>query len=341
MTRREKWLDFGKTMLWVVPLTALIWIWAEREQIAYGTISNVPVKFVHASPDRMVSIVDGDGKISVDVRGPRASIEALRDRLSEGSGALIVTLTDPTLYDGEVYTLAEMIARNEIFTRNAVDVIKTLPSVRIRVEEKVTRAVPVVVRPQDRAIGTFVFEPRTVTIEGPRRVIDALRDDQSVVFAEVASRFAGKQVGQHEDIVNVVPDVGGIHVQPGKVKARVTIERMDEKRIDSIPIALTIPSWVLVAPDAASEKISVDGTLANVLITGPPDAVNSVIKNEYKASVTVSLTPEQWNELKRQAKDQGAAELEVTLTADKYAMPPSVTVLNPGQRVKVRMTRGL
>src|SRR5687767_12173919 len=112
MTRREKWLDFGKTKLWVVPLTALIWIWAEREQIAYGTISNVPVKFVHASPDRMVSIVDGDGKISVDVRGPRASIEALRDRLSEGSGALIVTLTDPTLYDGEVYTLAEMIARN-------------------------------------------------------------------------------------------------------------------------------------------------------------------------------------------------------------------------------------
>lgn len=340
VTRRDKWIEFGKTMLWVVPLTALIWIWAEREQIAYSTIVNVPIDVQHAAPDRMVTtLFPLDERISIDVRGPRASIEALRASLAAGGNAVVITLSDPTSSEGEIYQLAELIGRNEVFTKNAVDVLKTLPAVKIRVEEKVSRAVPVIVRAEDKAIGSFEFQPATVNIEGPKRVIDALRDDQAVVFAEV-SKFAGQKVGQHEDSVIVHPpaDVGEVTVLPDRVKAKVTIERVEEKIIPSIPVAIIIPSWILEGPTAASEKIDVELTLTNVSITGPPDAVNSVLK-DYKASVIVSLTNEQWNELRRLAKDQPTAEIEVTLTADNYKMPPSVTVLNPAQRIKVRMSR--
>jgi hypothetical protein len=340
VTRRDKWIEFGKTMLWVVPLTALIWIWAEREQIAYSTISNVPVRFEHTAADRMATtLFPVDGLISIDVRGPRASIEALRASLAEGGNEVVLTLTDPTLYEGEVYQLAELIGRNEVFTRNAVDVLKTLPAVKVRVEEKVSRAVPVVVRSEEKAIGTFGFEPGTVNIGGPKRIIDALRDDQAVAYADV-SRFAGKKVGQHEDLVNVhpAPDVSEVRMHPDRVKARVTIERVEEKNLESIPVALIVPSWVLESPASASEKLGVEPTLTNVAITGPPDVVGSVIKGD-KASVEISLSKEQWDALRLQVKDQPTGEIEVTLTADNYKMPASVTVLNPSRRVKVRISR--
>src|ERR671922_2924546 len=45
-----------KTFLWVAPLTALIWIYAEREQIDRAQDVRVPIKLVSKSTDRIITI---------------------------------------------------------------------------------------------------------------------------------------------------------------------------------------------------------------------------------------------------------------------------------------------
>src|SRR5687768_12401586 len=54
-----------KTFLWVAPLTALIWVYAEREQIDKAEV-RVPVVLVSTSADRVITVLNPDRYISLD-----------------------------------------------------------------------------------------------------------------------------------------------------------------------------------------------------------------------------------------------------------------------------------
>src|SRR5688572_30737940 len=72
-----------KTFLWVAPLTALIWIYAEREQIDKAEV-RVPIRLMSKSTDRIITVQSPtDRMISLDLQGPRASLGELRDVLSK------------------------------------------------------------------------------------------------------------------------------------------------------------------------------------------------------------------------------------------------------------------
>ena len=61
-TMAGRLIDGLKTFLWVAPLTVLIWIYAEREQIA--TLPDVPVAIEvrSAATDRVVMLVSPEDK---------------------------------------------------------------------------------------------------------------------------------------------------------------------------------------------------------------------------------------------------------------------------------------
>src|SRR5438876_12334266 len=53
---REQVISNLKTLAWVVPLTLLIWIWAEREQVATTKDVAAPFELVSVDPNRVVSL---------------------------------------------------------------------------------------------------------------------------------------------------------------------------------------------------------------------------------------------------------------------------------------------
>src|SRR5437762_13951463 len=72
-----------KSFLWVALLTPLIWIYAEREQIDRADV-RVPIKMFSKSSDRIITVTSpGDGMVNLDVQGPKASLNDLRDILSK------------------------------------------------------------------------------------------------------------------------------------------------------------------------------------------------------------------------------------------------------------------
>src|SRR5215212_3927345 len=89
------------TFLWVAPLTALIWIYAEREQIDKFDSVHVRVKLVSRSTDRLITTREPyDRFVSLDIQGPKASLQNLRDQLSKE--ALEVPINPEIGYDGDI-----------------------------------------------------------------------------------------------------------------------------------------------------------------------------------------------------------------------------------------------
>src|ERR1051325_1950693 len=164
-----------RTFLWVAPLTALIWIYAEREQIDKVEV-RVPIQLISKSTDRIITVtnpVERPTTISLDIQGPRASLGELRDVLSKAP--LEVFISPEVGYEGDI-SLAEPITRSDLFKTYAVTATAARPPVKIKVEAKASRRIPVKLRPEDN-FGAATFEPSTVVVEGPKEAIEKLAGD--------------------------------------------------------------------------------------------------------------------------------------------------------------------
>jgi hypothetical protein len=331
-SRRERIIDGLKTLLWVVPLTALIWIWAEREQLATGEVQ-VPVKVAHVAGDRVAILeTPADHQVSLELSGPRASIDAVRDRLAGGAIKwLTVPVSVAAPFDGEVIALPEIITRsNDIFTRNAVTVTRVRPAVKIRVEMKESREVPVQVRPQDRPNGTFSFQPETVIVEGPASYFRN-RGRDLTVYADMAV-FSQKPPGQYQELVSVsldepAPDV--VTIRPPKtVTAKVQIKGA------SMQGQLRLRTLVLIPPEVLKEdriKVEVEDNFLLVDVTGPPELIEQIKRSSEDAYVQVVPKPRAWTNV------TARGQVTVDVRAEHYQLPKELTVLNPNRTLTVTL----
>ena len=332
-SRRERIIEGLKTLMWVAPLTALIWIWAEREQLATGEVQ-VPIKVTHVSSDR-VAIIESpvEQQIYVELSGPRASIDAVRDRLVGGGMKLAVPVSVAAPFEGEVIGLPEIITRsNDIFTRNAVTVTRVRPSVKIRVEKKETKELSVQVQPQDRPNGTFSFQPDKVIVEGPERYFLNKGSDLAA-YADMAI-FRGKAPGEYQEQVSVslnnpAPEVT---IRPPKtVMAKVQIKGAIR------PEKLSLRLLVLIPPSVLKEdriRVVMEEKSLSVDVTGPPELIDQLTKNSEEAYVQVVPPARVWPE----ATDLTTRRpIQVEVRAEHYHVPKEITVLNPNRTITVTL----
>src|SRR5438105_13375792 len=79
---RANLIAFAKTMAWVVPLTILIWVYAEREQIAVEPGRVIPIEVRTTAPNRIVTLIAADKNIVADLSGPRGQLEQVLSIIS-------------------------------------------------------------------------------------------------------------------------------------------------------------------------------------------------------------------------------------------------------------------
>src|SRR5947209_5900898 len=85
-----------KTLVWVVPLTILIWFYAEREQSRREDKVKIPIAVHIDSGDKIVKLTDpGDGKITASFVGPSANVQALLARITNIGDSPLVTVRIP------------------------------------------------------------------------------------------------------------------------------------------------------------------------------------------------------------------------------------------------------
>src|SRR5438445_7384424 len=79
----EALLDAAKTSVWVVPLTILVWVYAEQQQHLPVQDQTLQVDFRASTPDRIVTLANRrDDMIMVDLDGSNAAVSAVKEEIN-------------------------------------------------------------------------------------------------------------------------------------------------------------------------------------------------------------------------------------------------------------------
>jgi YbbR domain-containing protein len=288
----------------VIPLTVLIWVYAERDQLQPGDIKNVAIKLRSTATDWIVTLVNPEERVTLELEGPRGGLKKVTDTLAE-SGALDVEISDdlPTPFNGEI-SLVERLGRNSLFAREAVRVLQTKPAtIKIRAEKKVTRTVKVQMRPEDRlTITDPKFEPEYVQMDVPQSLAGpTTRPDDLPVYVDLKS-LIDQGAGTHTGKVPVVfsTDQKTWTIPSQSVTATVTIKPSKSTKLTSIPVWVKLQAHVL-----QQEKYNF--TFGQIMVrdlvevTGPAKAIEELDKRiadkTFTPAAVIDITPDDLGKL--------------------------------------------
>lgn len=329
LTSRQAMMEFARTMVWVAPLTILIWVYAEREQIATVTDVSFPMQVHSGNPGRIASLpVSGQGQVTVELEGPRVKLDALRQQLATGlpPGGMVVEI-DANAPLGPVNRRTVDLLNDEVplFRNAGVKVTSaTPPQVTVSVDELVTRELVVVPAPVAPTSGANdggpnfdqppVFDPPTARVSGPKWLVerllgeqasDAVEGGRATIRAELSQGQGGALLrvpGMHElsDVPLLRPKpasnddasmaaMSQLTVTPERVRASVKIRQAD--------VSFTIPAMPIfvIAPTSFLDDYRATGyepVITNVTVQGPPDLIAALRNDmlEQKPKALLELT---------------------------------------------------
>src|SRR5215212_140401 len=129
---RENVISNLKTLAWVVPLTLLIWIYAEREQVATTKDVAVPFDMVSLDPNVAIRVRSpSDQNLILELQGPQARLQEVLSKLRGGLLPQGLKIEVPTtLEKNREHGLdALSLVRNQkIFVDNGVTVLGCQPA---------------------------------------------------------------------------------------------------------------------------------------------------------------------------------------------------------------------
>jgi hypothetical protein len=327
---RENVVSNVKTLAWVVPLTLLIWIYAEREQVFTSKDEAVPFELVNIDSGRSVTLKPPQDKnLVLELQGPQARLQAVLTRLGRGQLPQGLKIeVPPNLETNQEHTLdaLSLVRAQRIFADNGITVLSCQPPrLQVLVDQVVERDARVV-RPPNAKNLDATFDPPTVKIRGPlsmlTRAEQAARQEAGgtgglVVYADI--RDDNRPPGHYplRDVPLRRPqelDDERISIVGGpRVNASVDVKQADRTlRIPSMPVTVDAPDVVTDQYKVVLER----PVLQNVWVTGPPEIIEAMEKPDFepqpKARVVVT---------KQDVGDRRSKSV-------KYDLPDKVSVID-------------
>lgn len=307
-------LDVVRNLMWVVPLTMLVWLYAERQQMDDQAI-RVTVAVRPDRSDRVVALASGTEKtLSIQVRATKARIQQLRDDLGKQQGLQIVVPAQLGLGTEVLLSTLEAVSANPAFADRGIAVTSCTPSTLIlQIDEQVT----VEVHPElpreiaQRLEGPAVLEPPTVSLTGPKRALTGASPAE--VVAEITQQMLPKVSGE----IPVVPlklraENELVTISPAQVKARVKLKASAvEYTIPVVPVFTYGPPALF---DKYIVRFPTGPFLSHVTVTGPQDEINKIINEEFKPRALLEVQQQDVRE-------------RLPRSPSSYILPPNVSVV--------------
>jgi hypothetical protein len=278
-----------KTLAWVVPLTCLIWVYAEREQV-YKTPDPVPIPITLSSsdPKMVVTLVrPPEGMIMAYLEGPRSQVDAVKQQLSGSAGVEAVNIIVDAVSRGQrELSTSAAIEKNPLFNLRGVNVSNCQPpALQIVVDEYEDRELPVAAPPSiTNLVAPPIFEPPRVKVRAPKLAWQrATGEGMLQAYADLAAYAGLNNAGPHEIaaariFVPALQDDPHATIIPGTVKATIEVRQADRQ--------LKIPSMIVYPLGAQSlqkrYKVECPDTIQNVTVIGPPDQIALLERPDYE-----------------------------------------------------------
>jgi hypothetical protein len=262
-----------RTLLWLGPLTILIWFTAETSRNESSSF-DVTVDVASNDMSRVAHLQDpADGRVRVNVIGPRTMIQRLETQLG---GQVTLNLSD-TNTTGLVARSARDLLRDTPTFRDfrRVRIENTVPAdLRINVEPVVEQTVPVRI-PALVTNVSAIFNPANVTIRGPQSVIETARRTGSLIAeADIAGSPMLQTPGKKDPItITVRSNLRGTSVTPSTVTATLDVRATD------VPFTIpSMPVWAALPPGVTDRvRLTLEpNTIFNVAVVGTPEAIEKL-----------------------------------------------------------------
>jgi len=292
-----------RTLAAVIPLTVLIWAYAEREQIVRQQNITIRIQLRSENPDTLVRRADSGAPITVDLEGSQARLERVRARLTQTVDAAVVTVPVPgDLPEGKASPL-QLLPRLEdapIFKENGIAVQRCNPPyIDVVVDQFISG---VEVRPQLRPslaqrLGSakVTFDPPVVQLRGPR---SALADASSItVYADLRDAEFPRTSGDH-DIpsvpVRLATADSNITVSPSTVTVHASLKQSDTSyAIASVTVFVSGPVTLL---DRYRVVFPNGPFISNVTVTGPEEEIDKIRRKDFVPHATLEITSQDLRE---------------------------------------------
>jgi hypothetical protein len=327
---REQFVAGLKSLAWVAPLTVLIWIYAEREQLYTVPSVTIPVKVVHSDPSRVVTVLEPlDKHLLVTIKGPRGEVEAVQEQFRT-SGAPVEIELERDVKAGELTIRAERIGMDRRFTSRGVSVSNAQPgTLRVLVDDLVEHEVPVVPKFSLPVHYQVKFVPPTVKIKLPQDVYRvAMTDQKLVAYADLPPNHPdlaeATRSGRPSATIKDVPltlEIQNEHARLQDVKV-VTVEvNLKAQSTRTIPF---VPLWMASTEDVRNKYvITHPPTLTGVVVVGPEEALEKLMDPGYEHPPAIFKVSD------ADAQD-AVARGEAGKTAPiQFDLPQGVTVKQP------------
>lgn len=338
---RESFVSSFKSLLWVVPLTVLIWVYAERDEDL--SISAVPVTLdIRSSDPRMDVHLAGDGSIvHVDLKGRQADVEQIRDWLQTTPFQIEVPHDlRPGLH--QIYLQSQLNQQPRVKSRGVTISNCTPTEVAVAVDEIIEPEIEVRARPEDskNLAGPPVFTPSRVKLVGPRSVIDAARrmaqangQDLFAYANFVPFKQQLTEPGKHSlSAVAVsasipIDESNRVHFQPPAVSAEVVVSDKAERQI-TLPYLRVLAAYhAEPGPRADQYKVVYEPTLTNVTVSGPEQQINQLQDpNNYPTPAPAAIFEVNFNEV------DNPGPISAPLM---FVLPPGVHVIEQDAQRKI------
>lgn len=306
------------TLMAIIPLTILIWAYADRESVEKAQGLSVQIRLHSSAPDRLVRIVDPSPRtITVSIEGSRAKVEKVRSQLaSGGEDGMVDIAVPPDFPEGKTTTLTlqRQIEDAPIFKDNAIAVTSCQPAgIDIRADHLVTRTVRPGLRRDvaSRIIGEIVFDPPVVTLRGPQ---SALRDIAGLdVYADPPESDLPTTAIAH-DIPDVPVRLGRtddtITITPSTVKISIRIKESNVTyEIPTVPVFVRKPSTM---EDRYRVLFPNGALMSRITVEGPEDQIATIRNEIFRPEATLNIVD---------------ADVRTQLPkAPSYTLPPKVSV---------------
>ena len=303
---RDSLMSSLRALLWVAPLTLLIWIYAEREQ-QFSDLARFQIVVKSADPTQVATFVNAnDQNVNAPVKGPRARLKEALEKLDPRSGAgpvQVVIDGNRTPGQYEIDILAQ-IQKDYRLDNTGITVQDCNPRhVQVSVDALQQMELEVRADPQARFVSPPVFDPPRVTITAPA---SALRNPKGELYARV--NLPPLAPGPHslKAVPVAVEGLGDVKlpVRPSAVAATLEVGQAD------VPYVIaSMPVFPIVAADLRNYTLKYDPTVANVPVWGSPEKIRQL--------ENFALTPRPEARFKVSDNDvaakRGTAELEYVL----------------------------
>lgn len=305
-----------RTFLAVGLVTLLVWSLAEGRTLRTLTLT-VPVRIEAGSEQQLVRLDPEDrwdGVAELELQGPAALLDELRDDLADGVG--LVVGGEVRFQPGGVSSvdLADAIRKSDLFLGRGVTIVDASPEVvSLEMAEAAEVTLPLVLDATSLRIrGTPEVTPASVTVRLPaglagRLPEQALTKPAAAVLAEVRPGF-------EEELTNTPVSIEGgpwwgMTIEPPRATVRLRLRSANE----TLPVPL-VPVRVLLPFEATGRlvvtPVESDRALRDVTLTGPYLAIDRLRSSGFVPTAVVELS---MAELERAADRGGVLEREARL----------------------------